>query len=107
METKLSFRFVENQFPHQKTAQFFVYSTEVVELLLNFTAMEFMATLDGSAFEIASKGFLGSTLAKKTAFVFKVRYSKCSWRRQQNTLVGRRCYPGIRGIWCGMVGSSS
>jgi hypothetical protein len=52
-----------------------VYSTQVVELLLNFTAMEFVAILDGSAFEVTSKGFLGSTLAKKTAFVSEVRYT--------------------------------
>ena len=52
-----------------------IYSIEVVELLLNFTAMEFVATLDDSAFMIASKGFFGPALAKKTASISKYRYS--------------------------------
>jgi hypothetical protein len=62
-----------------------MYSTEVVDLLLNFTAMEFVATLDDSAFELAAKGFLGVTLEKKCLVIQDFRYQRKmrrgSWTR--------------------------
>ena len=51
-----------------------IYSSEVVELLLNFSAMEFVSMLDDSCFRIASMGFLGSTLANKASIVTGYRY---------------------------------
>ena len=57
-----------------------VYSTEVVEMLLNFAAMEFVATLDDAAFAIAMKGFLGITLEKKALEIQEFRYIRRSHR---------------------------
>ena len=58
-------RIVAGTFGIAATFLLIIYSTEVVELLLNFTAIEFVATLDGSAFDIVSKGFLRTTMAEK------------------------------------------
>ena len=52
-----------------------MYSTEVVDLLLNFTAMEFVATLDDSAFELAAKGFLGGALERKSEIIREFKYT--------------------------------
>ena len=53
-----------------------IYAPDVVDLLLNFTAIEFVATLDGSAFEIASKGFLGRALEKKSSQIEDFKYER-------------------------------
>jgi hypothetical protein len=69
-------RVISGNFGIMSTIVLVMYSTEVVDLLLNFTAMEFVATLDGSAFEIASKGFLGITLEKKAKEIQEFRYKR-------------------------------
>ena len=51
-----------------------VYAPDVIDLLLNFTAIEFVATLDNSCFELASKGFLGISIEKKAKQVENFRY---------------------------------
>ena len=51
-----------------------IYAPEVVDLLLNFTAIEFVATLDDSAFQLASKGFFGINLKKKAKQIEDYRY---------------------------------
>ena len=53
-----------------------IYAPDVVNLLLNFTAIEFVATLDASAFEIAAKGFLGAALQKKAQNIEDFRYDR-------------------------------
>eukprot|EP00529_Nitzschia_sp_RCC80_P039671 CAMPEP_0113508492 /NCGR_PEP_ID=MMETSP0014_2-20120614/37045_1 /TAXON_ID=2857 /ORGANISM="Nitzschia sp." /LENGTH=43 /DNA_ID=CAMNT_0000404207 /DNA_START=26 /DNA_END=153 /DNA_ORIENTATION=+ /assembly_acc=CAM_ASM_000159 len=40
-------------------------STDVVDLLLNFTAMEFVAGLDDAAFWLAKNGLLGKGFKKE------------------------------------------
>mmetsp|Transcript_25801 Transcript_25801/g.39581 ORF Transcript_25801/g.39581 Transcript_25801/m.39581 type:complete len:788 (+) Transcript_25801:155-2518(+) len=69
-------RVISGNFGIMSTFVLVMYSTEVVDLLLNFTAMEFVATLDGSAFEIAAKGFLGITLEKKARVIQDFRYKR-------------------------------
>ena len=65
-----------------------MYSTEVIDLLLNFTAMEFVATLDDSAFELAAKGFLGGTLERKVDIIRAFRYTpRNRARRRRSRLV--------------------
>ena len=51
-----------------------VYAPDVIDLLLNFTAIEFVATLDNSCFELASKGFLGISIEKKAKQVESFKY---------------------------------
>eukprot|EP00526_Cylindrotheca_closterium_P002841 CAMPEP_0113601178 /NCGR_PEP_ID=MMETSP0017_2-20120614/92_1 /TAXON_ID=2856 /ORGANISM="Cylindrotheca closterium" /LENGTH=988 /DNA_ID=CAMNT_0000509457 /DNA_START=15 /DNA_END=2981 /DNA_ORIENTATION=+ /assembly_acc=CAM_ASM_000147 len=60
-------------------------SQEVVDLLLNFTAMEFVAALDDAAFELSFRGFLGFPMKKTAKIVRDVRYhprDKCNSLRK-------------------------
>ncbi|KAL3931572.1 MAG: hypothetical protein SGBAC_011243 [Bacillariaceae sp.] len=58
---------------------------EVVELLLNFTAMEFVAALDDAAFELSLRGFVGHPMTKTAKIVRDVQYrprDKRKWLRK-------------------------
>ena len=56
-------------------------SNEAVDLLLNFSAMEFVATLDGVAFELAAAGYLGRVLESKAEEVSIAKYKSHKDRR--------------------------
>eukprot|EP00980_Cylindrotheca_fusiformis_P016234 scaffold4825_cov132-Cylindrotheca_fusiformis.AAC.11 len=60
-------------------------STEVVDLLLDFTAMEFVAALDDAAFALSLGGFLGRAMKKTARTVKTARYTphdKRKWLRK-------------------------
>lgn len=56
-------------------------SNEVVDLLLNFTAMEFVAGLDNVAFSLAQQGFLWTRIQKTTKAVEYAKFMSSSNRR--------------------------
>eukprot|EP00980_Cylindrotheca_fusiformis_P018198 scaffold5889_cov115-Cylindrotheca_fusiformis.AAC.5 len=65
-------------------------STEVVDLLLDFTAMEFVAALDDAAFALSLRGFLGRSMKKTARTVKTARYTqrdKRTWLRKWPMLV--------------------
>ena len=52
-------RFILALFAIAVTFMLIIRSSEVIELLLNFTAVEFISLLDNVAFRLASTGFFG------------------------------------------------
>eukprot|EP00980_Cylindrotheca_fusiformis_P017420 scaffold5418_cov107-Cylindrotheca_fusiformis.AAC.1 len=65
-------------------------SPEVVDLLLDFTAMEFVAALDDAAFALCLRGFLGRAMKKTARTVKTARYTqrdKRTWLRKWPMLV--------------------
>ncbi|CAJ1933014.1 unnamed protein product [Cylindrotheca closterium] len=78
-------------------------SEEVVDLLLNFTAMEFVASLDDAAFVLAWRGFFGRAMKDTASVVAEVKYTpkdKHKWLRKWPLfvvlLVLMGCYALIR-----------
>ncbi|CAJ1937139.1 unnamed protein product [Cylindrotheca closterium] len=78
-------------------------SEEVVDLLLNFTAMEFVASLDDAAFVLAWRGFFGRAMKDTASVVAEVKYApkdKHKWLRKWPLfvvlLVLMGCYALIR-----------
>jgi hypothetical protein len=60
-------------------------ASEVVDLLLDFTAMEFVASLDDAAFALSLRGFLGRAMKKTAKTVKRARYTprdKRLWLRK-------------------------
>ena len=58
-------------------------STDVVDLLLNFSAMMFVSVLDDTAFSLSYQGFLGLTCKKMADEVASAYYRR---RRRRNSL---------------------
>eukprot|EP00980_Cylindrotheca_fusiformis_P018194 scaffold5889_cov115-Cylindrotheca_fusiformis.AAC.1 len=80
------FQFPINVDPYTRTVE----STEVVDLLLDFTAMEFVAALDDAAFALSLRGFLGRSMKKTARTVKTARYTqrdKRTWLRKWPMLV--------------------
>jgi len=58
-----------------------VTSHEVVELLLNFTAVEFVSLLDNVAFLLAKKGFMGTENRSEAMLISKTKYRVTTERK--------------------------
>ncbi|CAJ1965759.1 unnamed protein product [Cylindrotheca closterium] len=56
-------------------------ANDVIDLLLNFTAMEFVTNLDGIAFKLAENGYLWSAGEDTARAVTNTRFEKTSKRR--------------------------
>ena len=76
-----------------------IYAPDVIDLLLNFTAIEFVATLDDSAFQLAGKGFLGLTLKKKAKEIEDFRYEAII--RKSSTYIKVFAYVCYFVLYCG------
>jgi hypothetical protein len=70
-------------------------SNAVLDLLLNFSAIEFVSNLDNVVFELASEGFLGMALKKKATSLSKKHYLNYSSTNSQAASIATVAYSAI------------
>lgn len=73
-------------------------SDEAVDLLLNFSAMEFVAELDGIGFALAHSGFFGRILKRKAQQVDQCKYNR-NVRIEQGKFCGNMTDKNKRLMW--------
>ena len=59
-------------------------SSEVIVIILNFTAVNFISKIDETAFELAKNGKFGPTMKEITEKIEQELLPKCSYRKHKH-----------------------